>query len=93
MPTCPSRPARARTWTCQSLFPQAFGTRFGMLVESAPGAAAAPLVVEWAHYADAPGVHWSAGAAALGTLRALSSDAGVGLANYDAASDSQLGVS
>ena len=50
-----------------SLFPQAFGTRFGMLVEAAPAAAAAPLVVEWAHYADAPGVHWSAGAAALGT--------------------------
>jgi hypothetical protein len=51
----------------QALFPQAFGTRFGMLVESAPGFPAAPLVVEWAHYADAPGVHWSAGAAALGT--------------------------
>jgi hypothetical protein len=51
----------------QSLFPAAFGTRFGMLVEAAPGAPAAPLVVEWAHYADAPGVHWSAGAAALGT--------------------------
>ena len=51
----------------QSLFPAALGTRFGMLVESAPGAPPAPLVVEWAHYADAPGVHWSAGAAALGT--------------------------
>jgi hypothetical protein len=51
----------------QSVFPQAFGTRFGMLVETAPGAAVVPLVVEWAQYADAPGVHWSAGAAALGT--------------------------
>jgi hypothetical protein len=49
------------------LFPQAFGTRFGMLVEVAPTAPVAPLVVEWAHYADAAGVHWSAGAAALGT--------------------------
>ena len=38
-----------------------------MLVETAPGSQAVPLVVEWAHYADAPGVHWSAGAAALGT--------------------------
>jgi hypothetical protein len=51
----------------QSLFPQAFGTRFGMLVEAAPGAPVAPLAVEWALYADAPGAHWSAGAAALGT--------------------------
>ena len=51
----------------ESLFPQAFGTRFGMLVESAPAAAATPLVVEWAQYSDAPGVRWSAGAAALGT--------------------------
>jgi len=51
----------------QSLFPLAFGTRFGMLVEPAPGAADAPLVVEGAHYADAAGVRWSAGAAALGT--------------------------
>lgn len=50
-----------------SLFPQASGTRFGMLVEAAPGEAAASLVVEWAHYADANGIHWSAGANALGT--------------------------
>ena len=50
-----------------SLFPQAFGARFGMLLEPAPAAAPVPLVVEWAHYADAAGVHWSAGAAALGT--------------------------
>lgn len=50
-----------------SLFPQAFGARFGMLVEPAPAAPAAPLVVEWAHYADAGGMQWSAGAAALGT--------------------------
>lgn len=49
------------------LFPQAVGTRFGMLVEPAPGASPTPLVVEWAHYADARGVRWSAGANALAT--------------------------
>ena len=50
------------------LFPEAWGTRFGMLIEPAPGASAvAPLVVEWAHYSDASGIRWSAGAAALGT--------------------------
>jgi hypothetical protein len=38
-----------------------------MLVEPAPGAPAAPLVVEWALYADGAGARWNAGAAALGT--------------------------
>ncbi|BCS31180.1 hypothetical protein TBR22_A03800 [Luteitalea sp. TBR-22] len=50
-----------------SLFPAAFGTRFGMLIEPAPGFADAPLAVEWSHYADAGGIRWSAGANALGT--------------------------
>ena len=50
-----------------SLFPSAAGTRFGMLVEPAPGAVAAPLVVEWALYGDSAGVRWSAGASALAT--------------------------
>ena len=49
------------------LFPQTVGARFGMLLEPAPAAPSVPLVVEWAHYADNAGVHWSAGAAALGT--------------------------
>ena len=50
-----------------SLFPGAYGSRFGMLVEPAPGSPVVPLVVEWAQYADAEGIHWAAGAAALGT--------------------------
>jgi hypothetical protein len=50
-----------------SLFPLAYGTRFGMLLEPAPGSPNAPLVVEWAHYANAGGLQWSAGANALGT--------------------------
>lgn len=50
-----------------SLFPEAFGSRFAMLIEPAPFAPALPLVVEWSHYADTPTVHWSAGANAGGT--------------------------
>ena len=55
------------TFDVGALFPSAQGSRFGMLVEPAPGAAAAPLVVEWALYRDSGDVRWSAGAAALGT--------------------------
>lgn len=50
-----------------SLFPSASGTRFGMVIEPAAGYPDAALVVEWSHYADANGLHWSAGANALAT--------------------------
>ncbi len=50
-----------------ALFPTAHDSRFGMLIEPAPGSPAAPLVVEWALYRDTDGVPWSAGASALGT--------------------------
>jgi hypothetical protein len=45
-------------------FPEALGTRFGLLVESLD---AAPLVVERATYRDAVGIRWAAGTNSLGT--------------------------
>lgn len=61
-------PAGARTTLdVAALFPALSGQRFGLLVEPAPGEPAAPLVVEWALYADAGSQRWAAGAAALAT--------------------------
>jgi hypothetical protein len=47
-------------------FPEAVGERCGALVESL-GEAPAPIVVERAMYADAPGQHWASGTNLLAT--------------------------
>ena len=59
-------PGARHTIDVAEVFPSARDGRFGMLVE-AEGAATSSLVVEWAMYADGHGVHWGAGAAALGS--------------------------
>lgn len=48
-------------------FPDLYGQRFGLLVEPAPGAPEAPLVLEWAQYTNAGPQQWAAGATALGS--------------------------
>lgn len=59
-------PGARHTIDVAATFPAAVGGRFGMLVEGS-GSAMPSLVVEWAMYADGQGVHWGAGAAALGS--------------------------
>ena len=47
-------------------FPEAAGERCGALIESL-GDTPAPIVVERAMYADAPGQHWASGTNVLAT--------------------------